>query len=89
MAEQAKDKKIKVDVVTLSGDYSHKYDDDTLLSVVVADAVKHLKLVTDDTWILEFDGQPVSANLTLMAAGVKDGDELEYHAPEGGGGSRG
>ena len=85
--DAAKTKKIEVVVVTLSGEYSHKYDGDTLIEAVVQEAIKHLKLVADNTWVLELDGQSISQAQTLEAAGIKSGDELEFHAPEGGGGS--
>ena len=54
--DAAKTKKIEVVVVTLSGEYSHKYDGDTLIEAVVQEAIKHLKLVADNTWVLELDG---------------------------------
>lgn len=82
-----KPKKLEITVLTLSGEYTHKYEPETVLSKIVADTIKHLKLVANDSWILEFNGAVVAQTQTLLTAGLQDGSELDFHAPEGGGGS--
>jgi hypothetical protein len=85
--DKGKDKKITLTVSTLEGDYLHDFPEFQRLAVVVEQTVKKLELKGDGPWILEKDGVELNQELTIVQAGLKDGDVLTLNPQEGGGGS--
>jgi hypothetical protein len=83
----ATDKKAKLTVSTLSGDYTHEFPVHQKLQVVVDQTVAHLHLVAEGEWVLEHNGTQLQLDQTIEQTGLKDGDVLTLSSEEGGGGS--
>jgi hypothetical protein len=86
-AEQGKGKKVTLTISTLEGDYKHDFPENQKLSVMVKQTIDALELQGEPPWILEKDGVELDQELSIVQAGLKDGDVLTLNPQEGGGGS--
>jgi hypothetical protein len=85
--EEKHEKKVELTITTLSGDFEHRFDDDETLQAVVDETIKHLKLVGEGPWVLEFNGVELPLGQTIEQAKLDNGNVLTLNPQEGGGGS--
>lgn len=85
--EPPEDKKVKLTISTLSGDYPHDFPPHQKLQVVVEQTIAQLKLEGEGPWVLEYAGKELSLEETIEQAGLKSGDVLTLSPEEGGGAS--
>ncbi|OYU71406.1 MAG: hypothetical protein CFE28_16265 [Alphaproteobacteria bacterium PA2] len=83
--------KVLVTVVTTAGTFPaegfKRYPASALISEILADAKRKLKITDTDTWIVTVGGTDVDVNLTLAQACLAGEVVLEWGAREGGGGA--
>lgn len=83
--------KVLVTVVTTAGTFpaegAKRYNRSTLISSVLADAARKLRLVGTEAWIVTVGGRDVGATMSFAQAGLSGEVALEWGEREGGGGA--
>ncbi|MEX2696686.1 hypothetical protein [Rhizobium mongolense] len=83
--------KVAVTVFTTSGTYPSqgalRVRSSVLIADVLAKAAKALSLADTSAWIVTIDGTEIAPSQTFEQAGLHGEIELEWGAPEGGGGN--
>jgi hypothetical protein len=83
--------KIAVTIFTTSGSYpaqgALRVPPSTVIAHVLAKAAKALSLADTSTWVVTRDGMEIAPSQTFEQAGLHGEVELEWGAPEGGGGN--
>lgn len=85
--DDAATKRVTLTISSLSGDYTHAFEEHAKLSHVVEQAVKKIPLTGEGPWILEYNGRVLNQQETIKQAELKDDDVLTLNPEEGGGGS--
>ncbi len=88
--EAGNDRKMRLTISTLNGDFTDDFPEHMRLQKVVDKAIEKLKLVGNGPWVLELDGKELDLNQTIEHAekeGLDEGDVLTLNTEEGGGGS--
>jgi hypothetical protein len=57
------------------------------ISAVLSRAATELKITNTDGWVVVVDDRDIDPNQTFHEAGLRCVVEIEYHKPEGGGGT--
>lgn len=83
--------KVLITVVTTAGTFPaegfKRYPASTVITEILADAKRKLKITDTDAWIVTVGGTDVDVNLTLAQAHLSGEVVLEWGAREGGGGA--
>lgn len=82
---------VLVTVVTTAGTFpaegAKRYPSSKIIGEVLAEAAKKLRLTGTEHWVVTVEGRNVSPTLTFAQAALSGPVDLEWGAPEGGGGA--